>query len=38
MIMVDSLGLNFWLGAGSNFTSGTLQTTWGSSVKLQTEQ
>ena len=26
----DSLQLNFWLGAGSNFTSGTLQTTWGS--------
>ena len=26
----DSLQLNFWLGAGSTFTSGTLQTTWGS--------
>ena len=25
----NSLRLNFWLGAGSNFTSGTLQTTWG---------
>jgi hypothetical protein len=25
-----SLYLEFWLGAGSNFTSGTLQTTWGS--------
>jgi len=25
-----SLELNFWLGAGSNFTSGTLQTSWGS--------
>jgi hypothetical protein len=24
----NSLGLNFWLGAGSNFTSGTLSTTW----------
>ena len=28
----SSLVLNFWLGAGSNFTSGTLQTTWGASV------
>ena len=27
-----SLKLNFWLGAGTNFTSGTLQTTWGSTV------
>lgn len=27
-----SLSLNFWLGAGSNFTSGTLQTTWGATV------
>ena len=27
-----SLELHFWLGAGSNFTSGTLQTTWGSTV------
>ncbi len=25
----SSLALNFWLGAGSNFTSGTLATTWG---------
>jgi hypothetical protein len=24
----DSLSLNFWLGAGSDFTSGTLATTW----------
>ena len=24
-----SLDLNFWLGGGSNFTSGTLQTSWG---------
>jgi hypothetical protein len=28
----ESLSLNFWLGAGSNFTSGTLQTSWGSTV------
>jgi hypothetical protein len=28
----ESLSLNFWLGAGSNFTSGTLATTWGSRV------
>jgi hypothetical protein len=27
-----SLGLNFWLGAGTNFTSGTLQTTWGATT------
>ena len=27
---VGSLELNFWLGAGSNWTSGTLQTSWGS--------
>ena len=27
-----SLDLNFWLGAGTNFTSGTLQTTWGTEV------
>jgi hypothetical protein len=26
----NSLQCNFWLGAGSNFTSGTLQTSWGS--------
>jgi hypothetical protein len=26
----QSLSLNFWLGAGSTFTSGTLATTWGS--------
>ena len=26
----ESLQLNFWLGGGSTFTSGTLQTTWGS--------
>ena len=25
----DNLQLRFWLGAGSNFTSGTLATTWG---------
>jgi len=25
----DSLQLRFWLGAGTNFTSGTLATTWG---------
>jgi len=25
----DSLGLNFWLGAGTDFTSGTLATSWG---------
>jgi len=28
----DSLGLNFWLGAGTNFTSGALQTSWGAIV------
>jgi hypothetical protein len=27
-----SLSLQFWLGAGSNFTSGTLQNTWGADV------
>ena len=27
-----SLELNFWLGAGSNWTSGTLNTSWGTSV------
>jgi hypothetical protein len=27
-----SLDLNFWLGAGSNYTSGTLQTSWGATV------
>jgi hypothetical protein len=26
----DSLSINFWLGAGTDFTSGTLQTSWGS--------
>jgi hypothetical protein len=26
----DSLSLNFWLGAGTDFTSGTLATTWAS--------
>ena len=25
----ESLAVNWWLGAGTNFTSGTLQTTWG---------
>jgi hypothetical protein len=29
---VNSLNLNFWLGAGSDRTSGTLNTTWGASV------
>jgi len=28
----NSLSLNFWLGAGTDFTSGTLQTTWASTV------
>jgi hypothetical protein len=28
----NSLQLSFWLGAGTNFTSGTLQTTWGTEV------
>ena len=28
----DSLDLNFWLGAGSTFSSGSLQTSWGSSA------
>jgi hypothetical protein len=28
----NSLQLNFWLGAGTNFTSGTLQTTWGATT------
>ena len=32
----ESLRLNFWLGAGSNFTSGTLQTSWGSAVDADT--
>ena len=27
-----SLNLNFWLGAGTTYTSGTLQTTWGSTT------
>lgn len=27
-----SLALNFWLGAGSNYTSGTLQTSWATQV------
>jgi hypothetical protein len=26
----ESLDVNFWLGAGTNWSSGTLQTTWGS--------
>jgi hypothetical protein len=29
MIMQDSLDVNFWLGAGTDYTSGTLQTSWG---------
>ena len=28
----SSLNLNFWLGAGTDFTSGTLNTSWGSTV------
>jgi len=28
----SSLSVNFWLGAGTNLTSGTLQTSWGSLV------
>ena len=28
----QSLALNWWLSAGSNYTSGTLQTSWGSQV------
>jgi hypothetical protein len=28
----NSLQLSFWLGAGTHYTSGTLQTTWGSEV------
>jgi hypothetical protein len=28
----DSFHFGFWLGAGSNYTSGTLQTSWGSST------
>jgi len=28
-----SFTVNFWLGGGSNFTSGTLQTSWGSTVQ-----
>ena len=27
-----SITINFWLGAGTDYTSGTLQTTWGSNV------
>ena len=27
-----SLGINFWLGAGTNYTSGTLATSWGAQV------
>ena len=30
----ESLRLNFWLGAGTDFTSGTLQTNWGSSANV----
>jgi hypothetical protein len=30
----ESLRLNFWLGAGTDFTSGTLQTNWGSSSNV----
>ena len=29
----NSLGVNFWLGAGTTYTSGTLQTSWGSRVQ-----
>jgi hypothetical protein len=29
----SSLQCNFWLGAGSNFTSGTFQNSWGAKVK-----
>jgi len=29
----NSFQLNFWLGGGSNWTSGTLQTSWGSSTQ-----
>jgi hypothetical protein len=32
MTMDNSLELNLWLGAGTNFTSGTLSTTWTSST------
>jgi hypothetical protein len=32
----SSLQLRFWLGAGSNFTSGTLNTTWESGVSANT--
>ena len=28
----ESLALNFWLGAGTDFTSGTLATSWGTSL------
>jgi hypothetical protein len=28
----DSLGLHFWLGAGSTYSSGTLNTSWGSAT------
>ena len=31
-----SLYLNFWLGAGTNFTSGTLATSWGAAVNANT--
>ena len=31
-----SLYLNFWLGAGTNFTSGSLATTWGAAVNANT--
>jgi hypothetical protein len=33
MIMLRSLECNFWLGAGTNFTSGTLATSWESLCK-----
>ena len=29
-----SLDINFWLGAGTDYTSGTLQTSWGSEVTV----
>ena len=29
----NSLGVNFWLGSGTTYTSGTLQTSWGSRVQ-----
>jgi hypothetical protein len=31
-----SIEVNFWLAAGSNYTSGTLQTTWGAAVNANT--